>query len=97
MRAYNIKKPTHEFLDRDGNRVGVLQLRGSSVMINMNDGERKWAVESCCRHVTGYGDGVSLDGADSGRARDFLGALNFLFHTRAIDHHRIHSCRPVGS
>ena len=94
MRVYTIHKPTHELLDANGSRVGVIQKRGDYCMINLANGWRRWAVGGCCYHLTGYGDGVAADAPEHSRD-SFFGALAFLLGADEAKASGIYACREV--
>lgn len=89
MKTYTIHKPTHELINDQGTLCGIIQLRGALAMINMTDGRKTWAVGTCARHLTGYGNGTR----DDSSRRKLANALDFLFGPRS-ENSRM-TCRKV--
>lgn len=83
IRRITIHKPTHKFFAPHGTpAIAVGQLRGSTLYLNRigpngEVAEKAVAVESCARHLTGYGKGVASDNERA--VRDMRAAWAFQF------------------
>lgn len=75
MRAYRIRKPHFELVDFKGTPRGVMQQRGSYVVVNLVTGEREFAVGSNAMRLTNYSKGTEA-AADKEALQN---ALAFMF------------------